>query len=52
MLIVYKWQKDIDIAGDLCKEQEIGKIFQLRVALMLAIFWIIGILEVEEVHNI
>lgn len=29
VLIIYKWQKDIDIAGDLCEEQEIAKIFQL-----------------------
>lgn len=43
MLIIYKWQKDIDIVGGLYKEQEIGNIFQFRVTLKFVIFWILGV---------
>lgn len=39
---IYKWQKDIDIEGGLCEEQEIRKIFQLGVRLKCDIFWVIG----------
>lgn len=38
MSIIYKWQKDINIAGSPCEEQEIGKTFHLRVTLKSAIF--------------